>query len=308
MSSCAAPKVGLVALYGLALLLTGGCSTTGVDRSASHSSGPRPLGSLRRALTFHASFDGSTDADFAAGDPWLYQAPDLDHRLDARPGLPDDGSVSLEVAGGRHGGALYFVKRTTPVAFYRGAGNLAWRASTWSGTVSFWLRVDPRALPMGFCDPVNITPRSWDDGAFFVEFERRTNDAPFRLGAYPDRKIWNPQGRVWAEMSASEKPILAVDQPPFTADRWIHVVFTWENFNTGRNNGTTHLSIDGIEVGSITARTQTFTWDPAETRILLGVGFEGWLDDLAVFSRALTQTEIRRIRDLPHGIRSLFSP
>ena len=41
-------------------------------------------------------------------------------------------------------------------------------------------------LEPGFCDPVQITPRAWNDAAFFVEFEKRPESIPFRLGVYAD--------------------------------------------------------------------------------------------------------------------------
>ncbi len=261
---------------------------------------------LRRALTFHASFDRGTDADFALGDPWLYQAPSLGQAKEARPGLPGGGIVELERVGGRHSGALRFTQRSEAVVFYKAKDNLRWLPENWSGTVSFWLRADLATLSPGFADPVNITSKAWNDAAFFVEFEKRGAEAPFRLGAYADFPVWNPRNRKWEEIPASEKPLFTVAGPPFAGDHWTHVAFTWERFNTGRKDGVAVLFLDGAHAGVIGSRTQTFTWNPAETRIHLGLGYVGAIDDLAVFNRALTLTEIQEVRSLPRGIRSLL--
>jgi hypothetical protein len=266
------------------------------------SSGPRDL---QRALTFHASFDGGTDAEVAQADPWLYHAPAMDQWSEARPGLPADGEIQWTPTEGKFGGALHFAQRADPVVFYRAAQNVPWSARDWGGTVSFWLRTDLASLAEGFCDPVQLTPRKWNDAAFFVEFEKREDSVPFRLGAYADFAVWNPDRREWGDIPASEKPLVTVSGPPFAGDRWTHVVFTWDQFNTGEKNGRAVLYLNGAQVGALLDRKQTFTWDPAEARLLLGVGYVGWIDDIAVFNRPLTVEEVQVLRALPNGIHSL---
>lgn len=286
------------ALASLALALAG-CANRPGSRGAN--------ASLRQALTFHASFDQGTDADFALGDGWLYHAPGMNKWSEGRPGLPASGDIALAAGEGKYGQALRYSKASEAVVYYRAKDNARYSPSPsgWSGTISFWLRTDLNTLAPGFCDPLQFTPRAWDDASFFVEFERRTNEVPFRLGAYADKKAWNPLGRNWGDIPPAERPVFAVPGPPFARDRWTHVVFTWENFNTGRADGTATLYLDGGLVGAIRNRTQTYTWDPANARILMGVGYVGWFDDLAVFNRALTSEEIQVIRKLPAGIRSL---
>lgn len=288
---------------GVTFLLGTGCSSF----QGTGETGRVSPGALRKSLTFHASFDRSTDADYALGDPWVYHAPTMARMREAQPGLPGRGAAVLDPTGGRHAGALRFDRPAEPVVFFRADRNLPWRKEDWSGTVMFWLRVDSATLAPGYADPVNITPKAWDDAAFFVEFEKRTNDVPFRLGAYADKKVWNPLGRNWNQMSAAEKPLVTVPGPPFSGTRWTHVAFTWERFNTGKPEGTTLLYLDGAQVGAIRGRTQTFTWDPAEARIHLGIGFVGSIDDLAVFDRALSMPEIQQVRTAPGGVRDLYS-
>ena len=303
--SCRRGGYGGRSLFGAALaVLLAGCSSTppGSHRGREYAVSPS---ALRKALTFHASFDQGTDADFAHGDPWLYQAPGMDKWKEARAGLAQGGAVRVAGGEGKYGAALRFERQAEPVAFYRAGSNVAWKARDWSGSVSFWLRTDLAALGEGYCDPLQLTPRKWDDAAFFVEFERRGKNVPFRLGAYADFKVWNPLNRKWGEMSAAEKPLITVQGPPFAGDEWTHVVITWERFNTGQSNGVAMLYLNGAQIGALRGRTQTFTWSPADLRLLLGVGYVGWMDDVAVFNRALNAQEVQYVRTLAGGIRSL---
>ena len=193
--------------------------------------------SLASALAFHAPFDGGVDARHAAGDPRLYWSPTFARRAEAQPGLPPTDTVHAPGAG-RFGDAIRFTRRGAPVVFFQGGANTPYAASNWNGTVSFWLSTDPSAdLGIGFCDPIQITPRMWNNGAFFVEFEKSKipgADIPFRLGVYADFDVWNPTKRPFDEIPAAERPLVTVDTPPFAKGKWTHIVYTWESFNTGR--------------------------------------------------------------------------
>jgi hypothetical protein len=261
---------------------------------------------LRKALTFHASFDGSVDAVHAAGNPRLYTAPSLARRQEAKPGLPDTGETRLAAGEGKFGDALRFTVRRKPPVYFEGARNLAYDTSNWSGTVSFWLSVDPAAeLDPGFCDPVQITPRAWNDAAFFVEFEKRPDSIPFRLGVYADFKVWNPSNRKFEEIPASERPLVTVEKPPFGRGKWTHVVFTFERFNTGQPDGRARLYLDGSPAGDLSPRMQTFTWDE-RTAVALGLSYVGLLDELSLFNRALTPAEVQATHNLKTGVVSLL--
>lgn len=264
------------------------------------------LSEMARALTFHASFDHGVDADFARGDRRFLHAPSHDKRAESKPGLPPEGEVRMAEGVGRFGNALRFVKTST-LACFRASGNMAYRKTGWNGTVSFWLSVDPEAdLAMGFCDPLQITSKAWNDAAFFVEFEKKTNAVPFRIGVYPDPAAWNPRNQKWEEMSPTEKPHVTVPEPtPFARGRWTHVVFTFEHFNTGRPDGVVTLYLDGRRVAQIPARQQTFTWDLDKTYIMMGIGYLGLWDELAIFNRALTAEEVGRLHALPTGVAGL---
>ena len=262
---------------------------------------------LRKALTFHASFDGKIDATHADGDPALHWAPSLKERQDAKAGLPPGGEVQHAPGAGRFGDALRFTKRKSPLMFFRGLRNMPYEASDWDGTVSFWLRVDPQAdLETGFCDPVQITPRAWNDAAFFVEFEKRPGSIPFRLGAYADLDVWNRAKRKFEDIPMEERPLVSVANPPFSGSRWTHVVFTFERFNTGRADGVAKLYLNGELRGTLSPREQTFTWDPERAVIALGLGYIGLLDELSIFGRSLDPAEVRTLYGLESGVTALI--
>lgn len=261
---------------------------------------------LAKALTFHASFDRGLDADFAKGDATLRHASSMSKFKEGKPGLPETGEVQVVQNGGRFGHALRFTKKKSPLVFFHAATNVTYQTTNWNGTVSFWLNADPEGeLPYGFCDPIQITPRAWNDAAFFVEFEKRTNDIPFRLAAYADYRVWNPSNKKWEDVTFAEKSLANVAKPPFAKGKWTHIVFTFENFNTGRDDGIAKLYLDGVLTTTLSPRRQTFTWDTEKCLIMLGVGYIGLWDELAVFDRAFTAPEVRQLHELKNGVKDL---
>ncbi len=261
---------------------------------------------LRQALTFHASFDGGADADFALGDRKIYWAPSMRRPRVGKPGLPENGSVTLASGEGRFGDALRFHKKVPEMVFFQAGQNLAYRQNDWSGTVSLWLKLNPdEDLEPGYCDPIQITPREWNDAAFFVDFSKDERPRHFRLGAFADLRTWNPTNRRFETIPANERPMVTVTRPPFRRDRWTHVVFTYSHFNTGKDDGTARLYLNGQFQGGLTERQQTFTWEVGKSLMMLGLSYVGLYDELAVFNRALTDQEVQTLYRLKGGVRSL---
>ena len=268
---------------------------------------PAEAGALREALTFHASFDGGHDAAFALGDPKLYTAPSWDDRASALPRLPMAATTFWNEGGGRFGDALSMDNYEEMIFFFKADKNIAYRAENWSGTVSFWLRIDPDEdlKPGEWSDPIQITPRSWDDASLFVDFTRE-GPRQFRFAAFADTKVWNPDGENWWEMPDGAMPMISIADPPFSRDAWTHVVMTFDHFNTGANDGVLTAYLNGQRVGELTGREQTLTWDPAQALIQLGLQYVGDFDDLAFFNRALTDAEVKALFELDGGVASLF--
>ncbi len=266
------------------------------------------ISSLAKALSFHASFDNGPDADFARGDRSIWQAPTIEKRDAATKGLPAGDEVKLESNSGRFGGAMKFSKSKGPIVFYRTEKNFNMPAPNWSGTVSFWLKTDmANELAEGFCDPVQITSKQWDDASFFVEFEKRATGIPFRLGAYADKLVWNPTNRKFEDIPPAERPLVTVAKPPFEAGKWTHVAFTFERFNSGKPDAMAMLYLNGEKKGELANRTQTYTWDPSKAAVMLGLSYIGMMDDFGLFDRSLAQEEIVYVFRLKNGLSELVS-
>jgi hypothetical protein len=264
-----------------------------------------PGGTLGGALTFHAPFDGTLDATFAAGDPRLYSAKDRRSAAAATPGVNPE-QVKLVRGAGRHGDAVRMTLKASPLVFYRGERNIQYAPRDWSGTVSVWLSLDPdKELAPGYSDPLIITPRSWDDASLFVDFTRDDVPRRFRFAAFADKTVWNPGGRGWDDVPVAERPMIEVAKPPFASGKWTHVAWTWSGFNAEGTGGVLRGYLDGTLAGTLTGRRQMYTWNPAEVLIALGVEYNGLVDELAIFNRALSDEEIRTLHALPVGVASL---
>ena len=254
--------------------------------------------SLRKALVFHASFDRGLDAGVAKGDAKLYWAPKMEFPAKGQAGLPTSGVLTHRKEGGGSGGYLRFEKKAAEMVYFPAKGNMPFNKTNWSGTVSFWLRLTPdEELAPGFTDPIQITSKAWNNAAFFVEFSKDEKPREFRLGIYPDFEVWNPEKRDWNAIPMAEKPLAPVVRPPFSRERWTHVAFTFEHFNTGKPNGVATLFLNGEERAALKARTQTFTWDFDKAMIMLGLSYVGDWDELRIYDRALTASEVKKVFD-----------
>ncbi|HAP06801.1 MAG TPA: hypothetical protein DCR20_03170 [Planctomycetaceae bacterium] len=258
-----------------------------------------PPESLQKNLIFLAPFDGSLDATIGQ-DKRIHTAENLERKV-VTPGNSRT-DVTLAPQAGRYGGALRFATSESPkVTLFKGV-NAGYSASNWSGTVSFWLKLTPdQDLKPGYCDPIQITDKTWNDASFFVDFDK---DLPrvFRLGVFSNYKSWNPADTAWEKIEPKDRPMVPVAMPPFSRDRWTHVAWTFNNFNTANNSpGSATLYLNGKSQGSLKS-PMTFTWDPAKAVIMLGIAYTGDFDELAIFNRALSDAEITTVYELPAGL------
>lgn len=254
-------------------------------------------------LKFLASFDHGLDADFTEGDKRIHTAKDLE-RSETSPGNSID-SVTIAEGEGRYGNALRFSKKTRPSLFYSGQF-VGYRPEQWSGTVSLWMKLDPdNDLRPGYCDPLLLTDKQWDQSCLFVDFDK---DLPrdFRLGVFPDYEVWNPQSLPWDDIPVSKRPMIVVPNPPFASDSWTHVCFTWENANVpGDPPGKASLYLNGQYQGSH-EQVMRFTWEPEKVAITLGVYYIGLMDEVAVFDAALSEAQVSELAALPGGLVELL--
>jgi hypothetical protein len=265
------------------------------------------------ALTLHASFDGSLNADFAKGDANCYESED--GMLIAAEASE---SVKLEPSAGRFGGALHFTRKSNERPLFKDNGNLGYNDQSWSASVSLWLRLNPdEDLEPGYCDPVQIIGEDTKRGFIFLEWSKDDIPRHFRYAIRPLFEIWNPMNLAWDAIPAQERPMVQVERAPFSRDAWTHAVFTFDNLNDksaepgkpaadGKpNRQVGRLFLNGKPQGAVENWDMTFGWDPEQVRLVLGAAYVGYLDDLAVFNRAITDGEVRYLYELERGVAEL---
>jgi len=261
-----------------------------------------PAQDWKQSLTFHASFDQGLDAGFALGDKRIYTAPDYKVQMEAKPGL-DHPDVTV-VAGGLTGSALRFGKKNVKAIFYQGDKNVPFRDRDWTGTISFWLNLDPdQDLEPGFCDPIQVTDKAYNDSAIWVDFTKDDKPRHFRLGVFGDLKVWNPANLASDKNPAFGNRLITVAKPPFRRGSWTHVVITHTGLGSGK--GAAKLYLDGKLQGTTETIGEPFRWDRSRAAIRLGVNYVGLWDELAIFNRALSDREVAELHRLKGGLASV---
>lgn len=260
----------------------------------------KPKGTLADALTLHASFDKGLDADFSRGDRTCYvqQGGQLERAE------PTD-EVRFVPDAGRFGGCLHFTKKNSFRPAFKNEGVLNYNKEGWNAAVSVWLKLTPdEDLEPGYCDPVQIIGGDTNKGFIFLEWSREI-PRKFRYAARPLAHIWNPENRQWDEIPAEKRPMVEVDQAPFSRDEWTHIVFTLENINDKSKPRSGRLYMNGEPKGAIEKWDLTIDWDPSQVLLVLGAAYVGHMDDLAVFNRPLSESEVKQLYGLKGGINEL---
>ena len=267
----------------------------------------RSSSEFKDALTFYVSFDHGTTADFALGDDTMYTAKamyvnskrnlediqigikSLDHRLVEEKGVLGD--------------AIEFGKKSNTVIFYKSKDNITYNPQNWSGSISFWLRVDPSTDLDGYTDPIQITDTNYNDASIWVDF---TDEDPrdFRLGVIGDKKEWTQDTLNSSSTIEFEKRLVSTNALLFTKNTWTHILITYDGL------GTTHsiasLYLNGEKVGAIYGIDDPFTWEVEKSNIFLGLNFTGFMDELSIFNKPFTDKQAMELYQLKGGIKSIL--
>jgi len=250
------------------------------------------LKSVQSAVILHASFDETADASVRQGDGRVYTTESL-ARKEWSVGLqrPD---VAIVKNDGVFGGCIRFSDKSPKVICYKGEV-LPKVQQAMDGTVCFWMRLDPdKDLKPGYCDPIQITEKAWNDAAMFVDFDK---DIPrdFRLGVFSDLRVWNPDNTPWEKWPIEKRPMVTVKNPGFARDAWKHVAFTFEGINSREDRSArAALYLDG-KLQGVLESPMKFTWDSSKTAIMLGIEYIGDIDELFIFDRALKPDQLQAV-------------
>lgn len=241
----------------------------------------------KKEVLFRATFDGSTDAKIAAGDKAIYNA--ANYKEAGKAGL-DGSGVEHAKGAGRKGDALKFPVKNTKAVYFQALNNV----NAKEGTISFWLKLDPdQDLAPGFCDPIQVTDKAYNNSAIWVDFTKDDKPRHFRLGVFGALKAWNPTNLESDKNPAFNNRLVVVKKAPFTREKWTNVAIVYSGLGSGKGAATLYLN--GEAQGSNTSIAEIFDWEMGKTTIRLGVNYVGLMDDVATFRRPLTGAEIKEL-------------
>jgi len=243
---------------------------------------------LREHVCLYASFDERVDADFSRGEGRAtMNGAVVDHDLE----------------GGRYGGALVFKAGDYGWAedefVYPARGNFPYQAGPFAGTISLWLNGNPdedlaEAYPV---DPFHIS-RHPADGAFYLDLtrpndERYGSPRKLRFGLYNDSP---------ARDRYVGGQLIVVGELGWQRGEWHHVVATWRNANTGRDDGAAAVYIDVLRRGWMAGYAHQVSWDIDQLQIGLGQRYAGKIDELLILDAALSAEEVQALYRLSEPV------
>ena len=263
---------------------------------------------VRKAVTFYASFDDEVKGDFGGGQLTFdtrTNHPTENGKYVVEKGFSDKAfRVSKDKAITKGSLEVSDVLPKNGRIFVPAKGNVAYKADGWGGSVSVWCCTDPDTmLKTGFCDPVQITQKGANNGGLWFDF----NDAKprdLRHGAFPAI----PEGKKGVGEDDPNAPMVRVPKIGWKAGEWHHVVITWENLDTGKDDAVTSLYIDGKRLGQVKGKAIAMGWDIDKAGIYVAVNYIGLIDEFAVFDRALTAAEVVALQKEPALLAALKKP
>ena len=257
---------------------------------------------LKDYVLFYSSFDGKTSAEISVGDANIYTAKSYKEAANATIGL-NDPNVVLAKGKGVLGDAIHFKEAKTAAVFYKAYRNVGYNSQSWSGTISFWLRLDPnKELAPHYSDPICITDSKWSDAGLWVDFTDH-NPRQFRYGAMGDLAVWDPNND--SDEKEWNKRTVTVNPSPFQSNTWTHVAMIFSKVNT-KTESEFKLYIDGELKGNVKNVNDPFTWEAENGKIMLGLGYIGMMDELAIFNKPLDSHEVKAVFKLKNGIKTLY--
>lgn len=247
---------------------------------------------LREHTCLYASFDSSTNADVSRGDGKATWNADV---------------ARLDPEAGRFGGGLTFAAQDHGWAedefTFAAKDNFPYRQTSFEGTIALWLRGDPDAdLNDAFpVDPFHIS-RHAADGSFYLDLTkpndwRYGSPRKLRFGIYGD----SPEQNMFVGGQ-----LLVVGDLGWHDRKWHHLVATFSNANSGRDDGSAVLYVDGVRRASMDGYEHRLSWNVDELRIGLGQRFAGQIDEFLILDRCLATESVAELYSCNEPVSSAF--
>lgn len=241
-------------------------------------------GAIRDHVCIYSSFDAGVEADVARGK----KTPTI-----------NDSVCRHESTGGRFGGCLTFSARDHGWAedefTYPALENFPYSETTFEGTISMWLKGDPDTdlSPEFPVDPFHIS-RHPADGSFYLDLTR-PND--WRYGS-PRKLRFGLYGDSPPQDMFQGGQLLVVGDLGFDDGNWHHLVGTFGHVNSGSEDGTARLYIDGQLRCAMDGYAHKLTWNMSEMVIGLGQRYVGSIDELLILDVALSDDQVAELHSL----------
>jgi len=244
---------------------------------------------LEQHTCLYASFDQGLDADISLGSGKASYQPSAVHH---------------DATAGRYGGALVFSAADygwdEDEFTYPAAGNFPYSTDAFSGSISLWLNGNPDEdlLPEYPVDPFHIS-RQAANGSFYLDLTRPSDESygsprKLRLGIYNDSE---------ANDRFVGGQLTVIGDLNWKRGEWHHIVATWENANSGQEDGRCSVYIDGVRRGWMEGYEHRVTWSIEEMTIGLGQRYAGKIDELLILDLALDDDEVQSLYGSPDAMR-----
>lgn len=242
---------------------------------------------LRQHVLFFSNFEKGVDALDGEGAP----------RADF-----DTANTNHMSSGGNPDGFIQFNEGSGALS-YPAKANFPYKdKQAWSGSVAFWINVNTSGFVADYPEPFHIGKRisgdfPWDNAVIFIDFKKSEN--AIRFGCYPEKTQ-----EISDQMVADR--VISVPAK-WKSGQWHHVAVTWTNFNSGKPDATWSLYIDGEHKGQKGPIAQKVAWDMSDQVIRVNhYKFPGSIDEIAVFSVALSADEIKYLTRPRQPLNKLF--
>ncbi len=247
---------------------------------------------LKKHTCLYASFDKGMDADVSRGSKKATYQPSV---------------VQHNPTAGRYGGALVFSAADygwdEDEFTFSAAKNFPYSTKTFSGTISLWLNGNPDEdlLPQYPVDPFHIS-RQAANGSFYLDLTRPNDDRygsprKLRFGIYNDSPV--NDRFVGGQLTV-------VGNLHWKRGEWHHLVATWENANSGKENGRSEVYIDGVKRGWMEGYDHRVTWSIEEMTIGLGQRYAGKMDEVLILDQATDASQVEALFKLQEPVSSLL--